>query len=202
MSMEIGFISEPTASGPDLELRADRAVLLVIDWQERLAAAIPPAVAERGLAAARLLVDAATRLGVPIVVSEQYPKGLGPTVAPLLDALAPAKPVRLEKLSFSCVGEAPLDRVLAETERTRPQWIVCGMEAHVCVYQTARALARNRAVFVAADAALSRRKADWKVGMRLLERGGCVVSSSETIVFDLLKRAEGADFKALSKQMR
>ena len=59
-------------------------------------------------------------------------------------------------------GEAPLDRMLAETERTRPQWIVCGMEAHVCVYQTARALARNRAVFVASDATLSRRKSDWK----------------------------------------
>jgi nicotinamidase-related amidase len=185
-----------------LELRADQAGLVLVDWQERLVAAMPPQITDRAIRNAVILVEAARRLGLPIIASEQYPKGLGPTVAPLRDALSAAPgAVRFEKVDFSCAGVPEFDRAVAASARR--QWIVAGMETHVCLYQTGRALAaRSCDVFVPADAALSRSKNNFKIGLALLERAGCVIASTETIVFDLLKRAGGDQFKALSALLK
>jgi nicotinamidase-related amidase len=182
--------------------RARTAVLLV-DLQERLAAAMPDEVAARVIRNAVILIETAARLGLPVVVSQQYPRGLGPTAQPIEDALALHKPDlhRFDKLEFS-VARAPEFAALAH-KLGRDQWIVCGMEAHVCVYQTARDLvARGWAVHAATDAICSRTKANWRVAVGLLERAGAIPTSTEVCVFELLGCAGTEDFKALSRAIR
>ncbi|MDB4959661.1 MAG: isochorismatase hydrolase [Myxococcales bacterium] len=182
-------------------LSRSRAALLVVDIQERLMPAMPEAVREQVVRNSAILIEAAHRLGLPIVVSAQYPKGLGPTVAPIEDALRDKNPHRYDKLEFSagdCDGFAAIAPKLG-----RDQWIVCGMETHVCVYQTARGLVgRGYQVHVAADAVCSRTKANWRVGLGLIERAGGIVTSTEVCVFDLLGRAGSDEFKALSQAIK
>jgi nicotinamidase-related amidase len=185
----------------DLRLEAGRMALLIVDAQERLAAAMPAA----DLAACQrnilVLVELARRLGIPIVASEQYPKGLGPTVPALREALDGAAPLRVEKIEFACT-DAPAFRDIA-ARLDRPQWVVTGMETHVCVYQTARGLAAGGArVHVPADAVVSRSPANMRIGLDLIERTGAVVTSTETVVFDVLRRAGSDDFRALSKLVK
>jgi nicotinamidase-related amidase len=177
-------------------LSRSRAALLVVDIQERLAPAMPEAVLAQVVKNTKILIEAARRLGLPIVVSQQYPKGLGPTLPAIEDALVGAEGVhRFDKLEFSAAPGAP--------NLGRDQWIVCGMEAHVCVYQTARGLVgRGYQVHVAADAICSRTRDNWKIGRKLIERAGAIVTSTEVCVFDLLERAGSDDFKALSKAIK
>lgn len=179
-----------------------RAALFVVDVQERLARAMPEAVLAQVLKNTAILIDAAKRLGLPIVVSEQYPKGLGPTVQPIAAALDGAPAVhRFDKLEFSAAA-CPAFAALAPT-LGRDQWIVVGMEAHVCVYQTARGLVdRGYQAHVVADAVSSRTKQNWKIGRKLAERAGAIVTSTEACVFELVERAGSDDFKALSKAIR
>ena len=142
-------------------------------------------------------------LRLPIVVSRQYPKGLGATVAPVEDALAASGGTvhRFDKLEFSA-AQAPEFAALAPALR-RDQWIVAGIEAHVCVYQTARDLvARGFATHVVGDAVSSRTKANWRIGVELSARAGAIPTSTEVCVFDLLGRAGSEEFKALSKAIR
>lgn len=182
-------------------LSRKRAALLVIDVQERLLGAMPDGVAATLVRNTGILVEAAARLGLPIVASQQYPKGLGQTVSDLAAALAAAAQAgaevhRFDKLEFSAAA-SPLP------VRGRDQWIVAGIEAHVCVYQTVRDLARGGgAVHVAADATASRTKANWRIGLDLCAKAGATVSSTEVCVFDLLERAGSDEFKALSKLIK
>lgn len=186
------------SGAPLSPLSRDRAALLVIDIQERLAPAMPAPVLEQVLRNTRILIEAARRLRLPIVVSQQYPKGLGATLPAIEEALAGAPDVhRFDKLAFSAV-DAP-----AFPELGRDQWIVAGMEAHVCVYQSARALAaREYQVHVCADAVSSRTKPSWRIGLDLVARAGGIVTTTEATVFDLLHAAGTDDFKALSKLVK
>ncbi|HEY1557276.1 MAG TPA: isochorismatase family protein [Kofleriaceae bacterium] len=183
-------------------LSRTRAALIVIDIQERLAAVMAPEVLASITRNTKILIEAARRLALPIVVSQQYPKGLGGTIGALEEAVAGhAQLHRFDKLEFSAAG-APDFAALAP-QLGRDQWIACGMEAHVCVYQTARGLvARGYAVHVCADAICSRTKANWQVGLGLVERAGAVITSTEACVFDLLERAGDEDFKALSRAIK
>lgn len=186
----------------DLALSRRRAALLVIDLQDRLIPAMPPAIAERVLANARIAIAAAARLGLPIVVTEQYPKGLGSTVASITEALAAAPEVhRFDKLAFSACAT---DAFAALWPRlARDQWIVVGMEAHVCVWQSVRDLrGRGAHVHLLADAVASRTKASWRIGTGLAAAAGALVSSTEVAVFDLLGRAGTDDFKALARLIK
>lgn len=177
--------------------RAD-ALLLVVDLQERLASAMEPAALARVLKNAEILLRAALRLGMPVVASEQYPKGLGPTVARLRELL-PAAP--LEKVEFSVGNNKALARTVLQTGRR--QVIVVGMEAHVCVFQTARDLVRGGfAVFVPEDAVLSRTERNHATGLRLCERAGATLSCTESVLFDLLGEAGTPEFKELSPLIR
>jgi nicotinamidase-related amidase len=186
-----------------LHLDPARAALLVVDVQERLAAAMAPgdvAGCERNLL---VLVELARRLKLPVVLSEQYPKGLGPTLAPVRAALAePGLELsRIEKMTFSCTD----DPGFLEVHRRlgRDQWIVAGMETHVCVYQTARGLASLGAtVHVPGDAVTSRSAANVHLGLRLCERAGAIVTGTEVLVFDALVRAGTDDFRALSRLVK
>ncbi len=179
-----------------------RAALLVVDIQERLVPAMPAAVYEQVVKNSTILIQAARTLGLPIVVSQQYPKGLGPTVPQIEAALAGAAELyRFDKLEFSAAAAPGFAAVAPKL--ARDQWVVCGMETHVCVYQTLRGLvARGYQAHVAADAVSSRTKANWRVGLGLAEKAGAVVTSTEVCVFDLLERAGSDEFKLLSKAIR
>jgi nicotinamidase-related amidase len=183
-------------------LSRSRAALLVVDIQDRLMPAMPAATAADVVRNTGILIQAAAQLGLPIVVSQQYPRGLGPTIRAVEDALAGAPGVhRFDKLEFSAAA-APAFAALAPV-LGRDQWIVCGMETHVCVYQTARDLvARGWTAHVCADAVCSRTGLNWELGMGLMERAGAIPSSTEACVFDLLGRAGSDEFRALSKAIK
>lgn len=180
-----------------------RAVLLVVDVQERLAAVMPDQARARVERNAVVLVEMARRLGIPVVVSQQYPRGLGPTVAPVEQALAGMDVHRFDKVEFSACAAPAFASVRTALGPRRDQWIVLGMETHVCVYQTARdLLAAGLAVQVPRDAVASRTKANWQVGLDLIERAGGLVSAAEVVLFDALGRAGTEDFKALSRLIK
>ena len=183
-------------------LSPGRAALLVIDIQERLAAAMPQDELEQLVRNTSVLIEAADRFALPIVVSQQYPKGLGPTLPAIEKALRYVPNVhRFDKLEFSAAATAEF-AALAST-LGRDQWLLCGLEAHVCVYQSARGLVeRGYQVHVVADACASRTKTNWQIGRGLVECAGAVVTSTEACVFELLGRAGTDDFKALSRLIK
>jgi nicotinamidase-related amidase len=187
-------------------LERPRAALLVVDLQDRLVPAMPEDVAARVVRNTSVLIEAAARLGLPIACSQQYPKGLGPTIPAIEQALAAATAAgarvhRFDKLEFSAAS-APAFVELAP-HLPQNQWLVVGMEAHVCVYQTARDLAaRGAEVHVVADAVCSRTKTNWRIGLDLAAAAGATITSTEVCVFDLLGRAGTDDFKALSKLIK
>lgn len=177
-----------------LALDRGEALLLVVDVQDRLAAAMPPAGMAALVKNTGVLIRAARRLGLPVVATEQYPKGLGRTV-PALRELLPAEP--MEKLEFSCGASREIARQIV-TEKRR-QVIVAGMEAHVCVFQTVRDLLRGDfAVFLAQDAVLSRTEENRRVGLSLCEKSGATLSSTEAVLFDLLGVAGTPEFRELA----
>lgn len=183
-------------------LSRSRAALIVIDIQDRLLPSMPEVRRADVVRNTRILIQAADTLGLPIVASQQYPRGLGPTTQAIEDALAQARQVhRFDKLEFSAAA-APAFAQLAPA-LGRDQWIVCGIESHVCVYQTARDLvARGWAAHVCADAVASRSDANRDVGLSLMQRAGAILTSTEVCVFDLLGRAGSDEFRALSKVIK
>jgi nicotinamidase-related amidase len=133
------------------------------------------------------------------VHTEQYPKGLGPTVPELRAALEPAAPV--EKLTFDCCGEPTFAPALDAAGR--PAVIVCGMETHICVLQTVLGLlARGATVHVAADAVCSRDPENARVALELMRDAGAVVTCTETVLFQLLERAGTPEFKAIQQLVK
>ena len=178
-------------------IRSKDACLLVVDVQERLAPAISgqAAVVEN---CARLL-QAAERLAVPVLLSEQYPRGLGATLPDLLSQASEA--TRIEKISFSCMGEAAFKEALEGLGRS--QVVVCGMETHVCVLQTAMEIkAAGLAAFVVADATGSRRDESKRVALERMARSGIEVVTSEMVIFEWLGRAGSEVFREVSKLVK
>lgn len=181
-----------------------RAALLVVDIQDRLLPAMPQAALAEVMRNTQILITAAAQLGLPIVVSQQYPKGLGATARAIEDALASAPAVhRFDKLEFSAAAAPAFAALAVPGGLGRDQWIVCGMESHVCVYQTARDLvARGWDVHVCADAVCSRTAANRELGLGLMARAGAIITSTEASVFDLLGRAGSDEFRALSRVIK
>lgn len=175
------------------ELHREDAVLLVIDIQEKLVPAMDggQAVIER----TAVLLQSADALELPVLVTEQYPRGLGATVKSL-QALLPAQAQVFEKVSF----DACTTQVLEALKKSgRSKVIIAGMETHVCVFQTVRRLlSEGYDVFLAQDAVCSRRSENRSNALLLIREMGAVVSNSETIVFDLLKVAGTPLFKQVS----
>ncbi|MBX7194984.1 MAG: isochorismatase family protein [Sandaracinaceae bacterium] len=187
-----------------LSLRAATTALLVIDVQERLASAMPEEAGKSAIARTERLVEGARILGLPVLVTEQYPKGLGPTVPSLKEKLDGAGASLLEKLEFDATEN---EGVRAHLERWRAEGrtaiVLAGMEAHICVYQTARGLSsRGFSVHVAFDAVCSREKANVEVARSLYHYAGAWVSTSEVVLFDLVGKAGSDTFKAISKLVR
>ncbi len=174
-------------------IKADRSCLLVIDVQSRLAPAMHES--QPAIANISILMKAAARLGVPMLVSQQYSKGLGPTV-PELARLAPAEAV-MEKLHFSCLGDDAFARRFVELGRDQP--IVCGIEAHVCVLQTVLDLCQgSHHVFAVADAVTSRTPENAKAARERMAAAGASVVTTEMVIFEWLGRAGTPEFKDLS----
>jgi nicotinamidase-related amidase len=186
------------------ELSEHSTAVLLIDIQDRLCAAMPTEVVATLLRNTLVVLEAARRLALPVVLTEQYPSGLGPTVAaltPALDALAPGQLHRIVKTAFSAAATEEFAALASVVDRA--SWLLLGMETHVCVLQTARGLRRGGAtVHALTDAVCSRSKANFRVGIEQLRALDVVISSTETAVFSLLRDASSPHFKALSKLIK
>jgi len=167
-------------------------LLVCIDIQERLIAAVP--AAEAVLHRAVRLATAAGLLGVRGVLTEQYPQGLGATPAALAELLPPAH----VKTAFSCCGSESFAAGLAAATPPLCAVVLCGLETHVCVAQTALdLLARGLRVFVAVDAVAARHEIDHQVALRRLEAAGAILTTTEAILFEWLGDAAHPRFKAV-----
>jgi nicotinamidase-related amidase len=170
-----------------VKLDRGRAALVLVDVQE----AFRPAVLDFELVAhnVSVLLRGARILGLPVLVTEQYPKGLGHTVSEVAEHLDGVQP--LEKVCFSAADAEGFRDALG-----RDQVLLCGIEAHVCVSQTAEdLLADGREVHVAQDAVTSRTAENRDLGLHKMERSGATVTSVETALFELLGRAGTPEFK-------
>lgn len=173
-------------------IEAQGSSLLLVDVQENLGPVMTePRMLYRNCA---LLLRAAARLAVPVTISEQYPKGLGPTLGELRE-MVPDAPV-FEKLHFSCAADPAIAARLSAL--ARPQVVVAGIEAHVCVLQTALGLrAAGYQVFVAGDACSSRLETNHRSALARMAANGIDVVASESVVFEWLHRAGTPEFKDL-----
>ena len=178
-------------------LNAEDTVLLIIDVQEKLMVAMD--YREQLYKNTGLLLTAAAQFHMPVVVTEQYAKGLGHTVPEVAQSL-PADHQLMEKMTFDATGDGLLE-ILAKTGRHNV--LVCGTETHVCVYQTVRSLLEHDyRVFPVQDAICSRFTLNYKSGLKLMSRMGATVISAEGAAFDLLKVAGTPEFKAISKALK
>jgi nicotinamidase-related amidase len=173
-----------------------RACVLVVDVQEKLVPVMwnwPPV--EKYVKA---MIQTAKELQLPLLATEQYPKGLGPTVAAIRELLGHAPIV---KLHFSCGADPESARALEATGRK--QVIVVGIETHVCVFQTVRdLLERGYEVFICADAVTSRFEEHRRVALEQMRDLGAVITSAETVIFDLLHVCGTPEFKKVSALVR
>ncbi len=194
------FMSQDNTSGdilprsPELMSAHDTA-LLVIDVQEKLMPAIRDHA--RVVWNVRRLIEGATILGLPVAATEQYPQGLGPTVA----ALAERLPVRAAKLTFSCGGCPQIFRDLRG--RGIYKLLVCGVEAHVCVAQSVLdLLADGWRTYVAVDAVGSRFELDYRTALGRMDSAGATLTTTEAALFEWCQAAGTAEFKQISRLAR
>ncbi len=172
----------------------ENSVLLVIDIQEKLLPVIYES--ERVVANTIKLVNGFKILDVPVFYTEQYPKGLGPTAPAIKETLGDSEPIT--KMSFSCAGAGDLFELLQK--KNIETVLLCGIESHVCVMQTALdLLANDFKVKVAADAVSSRRKFDYEVALSRIAYNGAEVTLTESVLFEMLNVCGTDQFKAISK---
>lgn len=178
-----------------------RSQLLLIDIQERLAPHVAGGAAV--IANCTRLARYARRLDVPATLTEHYPKGLGPTAVPVLEALGNDVP-RLEKIAFSSWKDAAIrNRIEALYREGRDQIVVAGMEAHVCVGQTCLDLiAAGMNVFLVADAVGSRAVEVRDLAIRRLKRAGAHAVAHEMVAFEWLERGDTKEFKELVEVLK
>ena len=179
---------------------AQHSQLLIIDIQERLASAMPADILENVIKNNNVLLTAAKELDIPIIHSEQYPKGLGNTVAAIAEHF-PETNSAVTKTSFSCSNAEGFNNLVAKHKRQ--QIIITGIESHICVLQSALLLQRaGYAVYVLEDAICSRKKLNHKNAIERLRQSGVVISTVESVVFEWLSDAMHPKFKILSKLIK
>lgn len=175
-------------------IRAQDSTLLIIDIQERLFPAIDgnTALAEHSA----WLMQVAERIGVPVLLTEQYSKGLGPTVASLRDGVA--EEAIIEKLHFSAARDGELFK---RAGGERKQFVICGTETHICVLQTVLDLvARGNQVFVVEEAVGSRRASDKALGLARMQQAGASIVSREMVAFEWMEQAGTDLFRSVSRE--
>lgn len=177
-----------------------KQALIIIDMQDSFIKLMKEDVFSKVINNIKLLIALAEKLNLPIILTEQYPNGLGRTVTQIQESLASYQPV--EKLSFSCCGDDGFNQRLKEL-KTTTEVILSGIETHVCMLMTALDLmASGYKVYVPADATCSQRKLDWEVGLRLMDKADAIVTTTETLIFQLLGKAGTEEFKFISKLLK
>src|SRR3990170_545949 len=198
-SQELGVGNQRGGPGEMEKFMLDKnnAVLLIIDIQDKLASVMT--MKDQVVKNCLHLIELAKMQNIPVIVTEQYPKGLGRTVAEIQAALPLYKPI--EKVAFNCCCEPAF---LAEIKKLgKKKVIVAGMETHICVLQTSLGLLQEGLdVHLAQDAVCSRTKENWKVGVEFMRVAGAVVTCTETVLFQLLKVAGTEEFKKISMRIR
>ncbi len=176
-------------------LEAGRCCLLVVDIQERLYNAMDFNVRKSVVRNTNTLIEVAKAFALPIVLTEQYRKGLGPTIPEIMNNLPGVE--ALDKLTFDCLGEGAIAARFDEIGRDTV--IIAGIETHICVLSTAFSLlAGGRRVAVASDAVCSRREYEREMAIEALWRAGAVVYPTESIAFMLMRKSGTDEFKTLS----
>ncbi len=174
--------------------------------QTRLAAVMPNDAMQAVVKNCSILLQAAKLLEVPAIVTEQYPQGLGATLPELATLLDDRRPI--EKTSFSCANEPKFN---AKLTSDRSQVVLAGMEAHICVLQTALGLVQSlgktfdkpaHQIFIAEDAIISRNPSNKANALARMRDAGCIISNTESIVFEWLGVAQGDVFKQISRLIR
>ena len=183
-----------------MKTEADNAVLVLVDIQTRLGDAMPDKVLNRVLQNTALLARTAGLLEVPVMLTEQYPEGLGPTHSMVADAL-PAGCKRFTKTTFSCLGAEGFPAAIASLQRR--QVVLAGMESHICVLQTAQDLAATGAeVFVVEDAVCSRRLENYQNALERVRANRIHVVSAESVVFEWMGDSRHPHFKTIQRWLR
>ena len=180
-------------------LEAEQCALVVIDIQEKL---LPPIFQRDQLVRnSQLLIRAAGILKIPAIVSTQYSKGLGSTVPEVASLLSGIEAV--DKTLFSCFGSDMFCTLLKRLPGQRNTLLLCGMESHICVTQTALAALRDGyLVHVASDAVSSRTEWNWKIGLDRMRAAGAVISSTEMMIYELMRSSSSAAFKELLPHLK
>jgi nicotinamidase-related amidase len=172
--------------------------LVLVDMQSRLAEVMQADAIQEVMKNCGILLQSAKLLNVPLVVTEQNPKGLGHTAPELLAIFAEIHPV--EKITFSCLDEPKFRSKLTSDHS---QIILAGLESHICILQTALDLiAAGKQVFVVEDAVISRKFANKANALARMQHAGCIITNTESLVFEWLGAAGGDTFKAISKLIR
>jgi len=180
-------------------LQAENCTLVVIDIQQKL---LPPIFNKEQLVRnTSLLVRLARILDIPVLVTTQYARGLGETVPEILSLVGDTKPI--DKLEFSCFGKDSFCSAVKSVPGNRNTMLLCGMETHICVMQTALgALEQGYLVHVASDAVGSRAEWNWKIGLERMRDAGCVISSTEMMMYELLRKSGTEAFKELLQHLK
>ena len=184
----------------NLLCQADDGCLLVIDIQPRLTAAMPGKVLDLLIKNSTLLIRAAGILSVPVIATQQYPQGLG-AVEPVISATLPADCRYFEKTAFSCAQTG--DFMLELARLKRKQVILTGIEAHVCVLQTAIDL-KNAGydVFVVIDAVSSRQRENYENALQRLQQAGIITCNTESVIFEWIRDARHEHFKTIAAMIK
>lgn len=178
-------------------LNKDDSLLLIVDIQEKLVNALDKDIVVKK---ASILTRAAKILGIPVIVTEQYPNGLGHTVSTVSQNLSQDTPT-VEKTAFSAVKAEGFNEFLKSYGRK--QIVVCGIETHVCVHQSvADLLAQGYEVYVAKDACASRAKYEFKQGIERMQANGAKISCVEIILFEWLQDAKNPNFKEIQSLIK
>ena len=189
----------------NLMVRAATSQLVIVDMQTKLSVAMPADAMQIAAKNCAILAEVAQMLMIPSIVTEQYPQGLGETM-PQIMPFMPNKAI--EKITFSACAQPKFNQQL---HRDKPQIVLAGMEAHICVLQTALDLLQltisgdnklSKQVFVVEDAIISRNSLNKLNAINRLQAAGCIISNTESVLFEWLGNANHDAFKVLSKLIK
>jgi len=199
MDIAIETTSENYAEIARRPLESDQCTLIVVDIQEKL---LPPIFQKEQLVRnSQLLIRAAGVLKIPAVMSTQYAKGLGQTVPEIASLLPETEAI--DKDRFSCFGSDAFCSLLKRLPGHRNTLLLCGMESHICVTQTAlAALREGYIVHIASDAVSSRTEWNWKIGLERMRAGGAVISSTEMMIYELMRSSSSPAFKEMLPHLK
>ena len=199
MDIAIETTSENYAEIARRPLESDQCTLIVVDIQEKL---LPPIFQKEQLVRnSQLLIRAAGVLKIPAVMSTQYAKGLGQTVPEIASLLPETEAI--DKDRFSCFGSDAFCSLLKRLPGHRNTLLLCGMESHICVTQTAlAALREGYIVHIASDAVSSRTEWNWKIGLERMRTAGAVISSTEMMIYELMRSSSSPAFKEMLPHLK